>query len=194
MDFWKHSELSAVKFGGVPEDYIELHKFIDSSKLFYFNVKHRAILHHTYGVELCIKIFGNTIVNKDNKTLLVRDVAIEHIKEDLNVRIPTLKEWFDKNENLIDPIAKVKSIEDHELKEFVIEPYLKSGIKSTFIITFSDFGVSLVNKLFGLEKAILLREHLDGEQNIKGVLKKFRFNSRWQYSPDMEQLKLLKKT
>ncbi len=34
MNIWKHSLLSAKKFGGKPEDYFEIHKFLDSSKLF----------------------------------------------------------------------------------------------------------------------------------------------------------------
>ena len=191
MNTWKHSELSAYKFGGVAKDYFEIHKFIDSSKLFYFNVKHRSILHHTYGVKLCLKLFGDTITNSENETKLVRDIAIEHIKEDLNGRIPTLKEWFEKNLELTNPIEEIEKIEDKELKNFVMEPYLNSGIKSSFVITFSDFGVSLVNQIYGLEKAILLRNHLKENQNMKSILKKFKFSSRWQYSPDMNQLKLL---
>ncbi len=99
MDIWKHSELSAVKFGGIAKDYFKIHKFIDSSKLFYFNVKHRSILHHMYGVELCIRLFGDTIRNNDNQVRLVRDIAVEHLKEDLNGRIPTVKEWFEKDGN-----------------------------------------------------------------------------------------------
>ena len=157
MDIWKHSELSAIKFGGVAEDYLKIHKFIDSSKLFYFNVKHRSILHHMYGVELCIRLFGDTIINQDQNIRLVRDIAAEHLKEDLNGRIPTVKEWFEKNSQLIDPLERIQTIEDQKLKDFIFEPYLKSGIKSSFLITYSDFGVSLVKELYGFEKALTLR-------------------------------------
>ena len=192
MDIWKHSELSAIKFGGNANDYLELHKFIDSSKLFYFNVKHRAILHHTYGVELCMQMFGDVIINQENQSILVRDLAVEHIKEDLSGIVPTLKDWFDKNSDLTNPIDKINLIEDQELREFVYRPYLISGIKSSLMITFSDFGVSLVGSLLGLEKAILLRKYVDEDQTIKRILKGFRFKNRWQYTPDMKQLELLK--
>jgi len=61
MDIWTHSLLSEKKFGGKPEDYYEIHKFMDSSKLFYFHVKHRMLLHNTFGIEICIRLFGDYI-------------------------------------------------------------------------------------------------------------------------------------
>lgn len=194
MNILKHSELSVVKFGGKIEDYFEIHKFIDSSKLFFFNIKHRSVLHHTFGVELCIRIFDDTLVNSDGQVVLVRDIAIEHIKEDLNGRIPTLREWFENNPFLIDPIEEVEIIKDLELRNFILSPFLNSGIKSSFILTYSDFGVSLVERIFGTDKALLLRNHVDKKYNIKSILKEFKFSNRWQYTPDMKQINLLEET
>jgi hypothetical protein len=192
MNIQVHSELSAHKFGGKVEDYFAIHKFIDSSKLFFFDIKHRSILHHTLGIDLCIRLFGDTITNSEGEVRLVRDIAAEHIKEDLNGKIPTVREWFEKNSSLFDPLAEVEKIKDPELKKFVLSPYLHSGIKSSFVITYSDFGVSLVEKFWGVEKALMLRKQMGDIYNIKSILKNFRFHSRWQYTPDLQQINLLK--
>ncbi|MBC9908934.1 DUF6915 family protein [Chitinophaga varians] len=94
MNYWKHSLLSKKKFDGEAADYLHIHKFLDSSKLFYFNLRHRILLHHTYGIDLCTKKFGETLVNSSNQTILVRDIAAEHCKEDLLGVVPTLNQWF----------------------------------------------------------------------------------------------------
>lgn len=59
MNIWDHSRLSKRKFGGVETDYFDIHKFLDSSKLFYFHAKHRLLLHHLYGIEITILKFGD---------------------------------------------------------------------------------------------------------------------------------------
>ena len=194
MDIWKHSELSASKFGGLPQDYIEIHKFLDSSKLFYFNVKHRALLHHTFGISLCIQLFGDVLKNSQQKKILVRDIAGEHLKEDLNGQVPTLYDWFYDNPPLAPPsLDRILHIEDQPLRAFVLKPYLDSGIEDTLLLTFSDFGVALTERLLGTEKALALRTILPAERRVKSFLKEFKFSKPWQYSPDMDQLKWIKK-
>ncbi len=88
MNSWMHAQSAARKWGGTPEDYIDIEEFIDSSKKILGDVRHRAIYHHTEGVWLCQKIFGRTIeVEKKNGTgshlVPVRLVAEQHILEDL---------------------------------------------------------------------------------------------------------------
>lgn len=94
MNYWKHSLLSKKKFNGTAEDYIAIHRFMDSSKLFYFDSKHRLLLHNTYGIQLCMQKFGDMLVNADGQTVMVRDVAAEHCKEDLLNTVPNLNHWF----------------------------------------------------------------------------------------------------
>lgn len=88
MNSWFHAKSSARKWGGEPEDYLPIHEFIDSSKQVIGDVRHRSLYHHTLGVYLCAKIFGDTIkvggkgrgVAKDIPTRLI---AERHIIEDL---------------------------------------------------------------------------------------------------------------
>lgn len=193
MDIWTHSLLSEKKFGGKPEDYYEIHKFMDSSKLFYFQVKHRMLLHHTFGIEICIRFFGDYIQNSSSKTILVRDIAAEHIKEDLFGKVPTMTEWFSKNKNLNQFITAIPETLDEELNTFIQTPFLQSNIKASLIITCSDFGVYLVQQLFDLEKSKLIREQIPSEQNVKSVLQNFKFTDRWQFTPNMKELEILNK-
>jgi hypothetical protein len=48
-----HAQSSAQKFGGKPEDHIEIHNWFDASKAFLADFRHRALRHHAEGVYLC---------------------------------------------------------------------------------------------------------------------------------------------
>lgn len=88
-----HSKISAKKFGGIPSDYQAIHDFIDSSKATYADMKHRAILHSSFGCFIVEKVFGLTFINSEGKEVSTRDVAEEHILEDLGT-IPTVEKWL----------------------------------------------------------------------------------------------------
>lgn len=90
---YHHSVSSAKKHGGKPEDYLQIHNFLDSSKQNYCSWKHRAILHNSFGVFLAEKVFGVTIKNSNGKEIPVRIIAEEHIREDLSF-IPTVENWL----------------------------------------------------------------------------------------------------
>lgn len=93
MNSYYHSVISAKKHGGVPEDYQALHDFIDSSKSSLADVRHRALLHNSWGVFLCERLFGSAITNTQGKTVPVRLLAEEHIQDDLGF-IPTVEHWL----------------------------------------------------------------------------------------------------
>ena len=95
MSPWVHAENSAKKFGGSAKDYLPIHEFLDMTKTHFIGYQHRAILHNTFGIYICEKIFGPTVFNSDNKFVEVRYIVIEHIREDLGF-VPTVKEWVDK--------------------------------------------------------------------------------------------------
>lgn len=88
-----HSESSARKFGGKPEDYLAIHNWFDESKAFVSDYRHRAMRHHSEGIFLCERIFGATITNSEGKQVPVRYIGEQHVKEDLG-RVPTAQDWF----------------------------------------------------------------------------------------------------
>jgi hypothetical protein len=88
-----HARLSVRKFGGVPEDYLAIHDFMDSTKAALPDVRHRAVLHSAFGCFLIERVFGTVIKNSDNKEVCVRDIAENHVIEDIGF-IPTIERWF----------------------------------------------------------------------------------------------------
>jgi len=188
MNYWKHSLLSKKKFNGRAEDYLPVHKFIDSSKLFYFDIRHRILLHHTYGIELCIQKFGETIKNADGQTLMVRDIAAEHCKEDLMGIVPTLNNWFNYVDPGITDFIKPVIPADIKLKEFVMMPLVMSGLQPTLIITHSNFGIFLVKEILGIDYALEWASQLQAA-SVNELLQYIKLRERWQFSPDLKQIK-----
>lgn len=82
MNTWYHSQSAARKWGGRPEDYQAVNTFIDSSKQFVGDARHRALLHSTWGCFLAEQMFGPVIV-VGGKDVPTRLVAERHIIEDL---------------------------------------------------------------------------------------------------------------
>ena len=67
MTPWKHAESSVQKWGGSPSDYIALHDWFDETKQFTGDWTHRALRHHSAGVQWAIEKFGHTIINSLNQ-------------------------------------------------------------------------------------------------------------------------------
>lgn len=192
MNIWKHCLLSQRKFGGQPQDYISVHKFLDSSKLFYYHVRHRVVLHHLFGIELCCELLGDFIQNSDGKTVLVRDIAAEHCKEDLSGVVPTLNDWLEKSDEAIRETIVVPDIGDREVTDFLMRPYLRSGLRSSLLITCSNVGVWLIERFFGSAKALAVAECLAPGQTIHKLLIPFQYTEQWQYTPNVRDLRWLK--
>jgi hypothetical protein len=93
MKPFRHARNSAKKYGGTPDEYQDIHDFIDSTKVAVPDVRHRALLHNAYGCFLVERVFGTTRVNSDGRTYSPRDVAEDHVIEDLGF-IPTLERCF----------------------------------------------------------------------------------------------------
>jgi len=94
MKPYLHGKVSARKFGGCPEDYQEIHDFIDSTKAAFPDMRHRAILHNSFGIFICEKIFGINIKNSAGQLVSVRDIAEQHVIDDMG-RIPTLQDYLE---------------------------------------------------------------------------------------------------
>lgn len=101
MKAWHHAKASAHKYGGSPDDYIEIHEFIDSSKQMLADVRHRAMLHSAWGIYLTERVFGRHIEvprrHSGVKQVSVRDICEDHIIEDIG-RIPSMQDWLDNME------------------------------------------------------------------------------------------------
>lgn len=90
-----HARSSVKQFGGQPEDYQDIHDFIDSSKAHHPDVRHRALFHSSLGCYLVEQIFGITRFNSDGREYSTRDIAEHHIIEDLG-KIPTVSDYLNE--------------------------------------------------------------------------------------------------
>lgn len=89
-----HAKNSARKYGGKPEDYQAIHDQMDVSKSAHASVKHRVIFHSAFGIYIVERIFGVLMTNSEGRSFSVRDVAEDHVLEDLGT-IPSLDDWLD---------------------------------------------------------------------------------------------------
>lgn len=122
MKPWIHAKISVKKFGGKPEDYIEIHNWFDQTKAHIADSRHRLVLHNSFGIYLAEQQFGimkqkddgtwvrlPIIVNSDGKDISVRDIAEQHVLDDLG-KIPTLEECM-SNVSMPEEISgKIKSL------------------------------------------------------------------------------------
>ena len=87
-----HARSSAKKFGGVWQDYLAIHEFMDHTKAFIPDARHRLLLHNAWGIFIAERVFGTVITRaSDGKVIPLRPIVEQHILEDFGGRIPTLE-------------------------------------------------------------------------------------------------------
>ena len=100
MHPYKHAELSAKRYGGTPEDYLDIHLLLDSSKETFPDNRHRILTHNSWFVgKILPLIFGHVRYNSDKKQYSVKDVGEFHVLEDYKFRFyPSVQDYI---ENLV---------------------------------------------------------------------------------------------
>lgn len=170
----QHAQISQKTYGGKWEDYIEVHNFLDSSKVVCAHFKHRFLLHHTEGVELGVKIFGQHLVNSESKTVETKQLLTEHLIEDVG-RFVTVEDWAsDLLPKTTDPFyqflaRKRRQIEDNAVKgenelfdafnlsepdrilirEFLNFPLRNSTHPAALLVSHNSFAIFLAERILG---------------------------------------------
>lgn len=93
---WIHANSSAKRHGGAPEDYMDIHEFMDSSKASIADNRHRALTHNSWFVGTVLeRVFGSTRTNSAGRTYSVRDIGEEHVLEDFGMKfIPSAQDYL----------------------------------------------------------------------------------------------------
>jgi hypothetical protein len=89
-----HAVSASKKWGGKPEDYLPVEDFLDSSKAHHADMRHRALLHHSFGIFQAELFFGHNLTNADGVLVSVRDVAELHVIEDCG-EIPNVSKYIE---------------------------------------------------------------------------------------------------
>ena len=95
-----HAISSSKKFGGRPEDYIEIHNFMDSSKSVISDNRHRALTHNSWFLNSVLEhVFGLTIENSEGKEISVKAIGEQHVLEDYGHNfIPSAQDFLQEIE------------------------------------------------------------------------------------------------
>lgn len=170
----QHAQISQKTYGGKWQDYVEVHSFLDSSKVACAHFKHRFLLHHQEGIELGVEIFGESVINSDAQKISTGRLLSDHLIEDVG-RVVTVDDWggalFPKRNDSFykflarrrDQVENDKVHGENELlhafnlkqedvigiKAFLNRPLESSSHPSALLITHNSFGVFLAEKLFG---------------------------------------------
>ena len=90
-----HAMSSAKKYGGNLEDYLDIHEFMDLSKGYCPDNRHRVLTHTPFFVEQVIpRVFGFTRTNSGGKLYWVKQIGYDHITEDFRGHLPTVQDWI----------------------------------------------------------------------------------------------------
>ncbi len=93
-----HSQLSAKRHGGQPQDYYPAHDLMDSSKEAESSNAHRALTHHLGFVKnVMIPVFGHTLTNSAGIPVNLKDMLEQdHLLADFHDRfLPTLADYME---------------------------------------------------------------------------------------------------
>lgn len=177
----QHAQISAKKYGGCWQDYIELHSFLDSSKAACAHFKHRFLIHHAEGIEIAVQIFGDGITNSNNRTIETKRLLSEHLIEDVN-KIVSVEDWANdlfpnQNDSICKFLTKKKEQIENDsvkgetelfrafnlsekdisaIKDFLAFPLKNSTNPAAILFSHNSFSIFLAEKIFGysLERQI----------------------------------------
>lgn len=89
-----HCISSANGYGGQPEDYTAIHKWMDRGRTGTNRLLHRMLAHHTQGIADAVALFGDTITISTGRKVPTSLLAEQHIVEDLGF-VPTLDDYLE---------------------------------------------------------------------------------------------------
>lgn len=170
----QHAQISAKTYGGKWSDYIEIHSFLDSSKAVSAHFKHRFLLHHAEGIELAVKIFGETVTNSENCEISTKRLLTDHLIEDVG-RVVTIEDWAEtlmpkqmvsfykflerKREQIEDGAVRgegelfqafnLKNEDIAKIRKFLAFPLENSNHPAALLFSHNSFAIFLAEKIFG---------------------------------------------
>lgn len=177
---WHHALSSVKQFGGITEDYLHLHHWMDETKMFFADFRHRALRHHVEGVSLGATLFGELLTNTDGCVVLVRDVLTQHLHEDCG-QLVHASDWLEcmKSPSWFNGLRKSMQ----EAKDFLFHRYNRgeyhAGINQLVDWFYLPYGLSICdNPNYGL-----FRSHSAGIFHAEALFDKSVIDFPYQQVP-----------
>lgn len=157
-----HARSSVRQHGGEIGDYLTLHEWFDSSKAAWADMRHRAILHSSWGVAQFLRIFGETLTRSSDRVVLPSEIlAIQHMEEDLG-RQATPADWLSQIDATDGP-GRSLAIQCHvsatrlggepsdyrPIHEWMHSPMTAWDDPRALRITHNSFGIFLAEEVLG---------------------------------------------
>lgn len=151
MNAMQHARISVKRWGGEPEDYYEIHSFIDSTKSLCSDARHR-ILHTLWGVNsVVVPVFGHSIENSAGKSIDIKDLCErDHLLVDYQQRfIPTLNDFVQAIDETQLPKNFAQQIEqlheyylkDQTLSRLMLSPLALTGKLHSLLLTHNSWFI-----------------------------------------------------
>lgn len=127
-----HALSSAKKYGGTPEEYLDIHELMDSSKSTFADNRHRVLTHNIWFITTILpKVFGHQRINSEGKPYNVKDIGEQHCLEDFRHKfIPTpqdyisemsIQPWMNNGAGLPDSAKNLYKKENTNIKNSLLD-------------------------------------------------------------------------
>jgi hypothetical protein len=151
MEIAHHTHLSQKRWGGKSEDYLEIHRLIDSTKVLCSDNRHRIFHTHWAVKEIVVPIFGEAFLNQDGHSVDVKALCEkDHLLVDYHHRfIPTLADFVNAMDDI--PMAglaqrlekfHVEFVKDSQFSTFLLSPLAVTGKLKSLLITHNSWFIN----------------------------------------------------
>jgi len=159
----KHCQISQKRWGGVLEDYLSIHEFIDSTKVLCADNRHRVLHTHWALDNIILPLFGRTMVNSDKKIVPIKEmVERDHLLPDYrNQFIPTLNDFVIAIEDADFSDIKLQIEQFHmdfsntAVSQLLLSPLAATGKIKSLLITHNSWFVNSIMPLLHPELPII---------------------------------------
>lgn len=178
LNAYAHAQLSAKRRGGVPEDYLALHAFMDCTKELCADNRHR-LLHNHWGIANVITpVFGHQLTNSAGRSINIKDMLEQdHLLPDFqNKFIPTLADFVNAIDDSAVNSEQLNSVyslykADKEVADLLLSPFLLTGKLKALLITHNSWFINfIVPKV--LKREVQLRNF---DLNIDWLFRNMKF-------------------
>lgn len=148
----KHCQVSQNRWGGVLEDYLAVHEFIDSTKALCADNRHR-VLHTHWAIDYVIlPLFGRTLTNSEGKRVPLKElIEQDHILPDYRNRfIPTLNDFVSaiEDEGLDDTKQRLDTFHlkyaNPEISALLLSPLAVTGKVKSLLVTHNSWFINTI--------------------------------------------------
>lgn len=172
-----HSISSQKQWGGSVNDYLPIHNWFDTTRVFYRDMRHRAMRHHLEGFAWCEQEFGICFMNSDGAEVPTKSICEQHCVEDEGF-VPTIKDYLDHLPiaGLYSAFGKERKIKSDKIEYLCGNSQKKWGGQPEDYFPIHNWFNSTTG-LYPDARHLVLRHHIEGVFWCESLLGTYIINS-----------------